>query len=124
MTETTLENNHSSSPEPALRQTRRWKTAVAAVNVFFGILLGTWPFVTFYGIFAWNRPLETGFHRLLLDYATWTTALYPLGYLAALGFSIFACRREHPRRALAIALLPVLTAYPWVLVLSFFIPVF
>lgn len=133
MTETPLNTDYSRNPEPAgdreshalaLRRTRRRKTTLVAINVFFGILLGTWPFVTFFGVLAWDQPLQSGFHRWLLDYVTWTTVFYPLVYFAALGFSIFAYRRRHPRRALVIAALPVLTAYPWVLVLSLFISVF
>lgn len=113
------------TPEPpARRRARRRKTALAALNLFFGILLAVWPFVTFFGVLAWNQPFGNGFRRWLLDYATWTTLLYPLVYFAALGFSILSYRRGHPRRALVIASLPVLTAYPWVLVLSFFISVF
>lgn len=119
---------HTSTPPVAdgdrnLR-TRRWRTAIAAVNVFFGVLLIVWPFVTLFGMLGWNKPGQQGFHHWLLDYATWTTAVYPLVYVLALGFSIRTYRRGAARRALVIATLPVLTAYPWVLILSFFIPLF
>ncbi len=94
--------------------------AVRVPALIFGLLLVAWPFLWVFLVALAADPTSLGLSETVGTYVYLSWLAYPLIYGVSLFFSIWAYRRESSAGVvLALALIPLVSGYPWVLLLVF-----